>query len=1466
MQTVRRLTHVLVIVLTLVIGAAAAAIIVSQTAWFKNWLRGFVVAQANQYLNGTVSIERLGGNLFFGVEMENIGVSMGGSQIVAVKDLGLKYNVIDLITKGLSVDEIRLDKPVIYLRRDGDTWELSRLVKKEQTEADRSGPGKPIAIDAIEISDGQIAIDSPVGTSGVDVPKKFEHLDAKLSFKYEPVRYSIEITHVSFRGTEPSLALNALSGGIAVHDDAVHVEKLALRTAETSLSVDGAVQNYLTKPNLNLQITSDKLSIPEIARLVPALAGVKLQPAFEIKLNGPLDQLGVDMNVRSSAGDAIGRIVADVVEPGQSVRGDLTVRHIDLAQLLNDETQKSDITGNAHMDIHGDAFSKIDSLRGGVSIDSPRIVAAGYTAGPIFAKAQLEGGRRVALSAKASAYGASATASGRVTLPDFSDAHAQSRTVPFDISGQVRGVDLRKMPRELKIAPADTNVNADYHVAGSVTTGKNATQNVKADAKFQPSTLAGASIAGGSTAGVTINGKEIAYSADATVSDVDLERIGRAFDVAALASDRYASRINAHVVANGRGTTPKEMDLTAHGSITNTTLMGGTIPQLDFDAALGGDTVRVKADGRFAEVDPAVASGRKDLQGKVGGAITVDATIANVSEGVTPNTVDGDAMLTLEPSTIDGLEITKASLDATYHDSTGDIRTLEVVGRDLNVKASGTLALNETGQSNLKLHADSPSLETIGKLVDQPLLSGIAKIDADITGNRRELKATGNLTADDVKYGENGALTASNDFTATIPDLDAANASVTSRTHATFVTLGGQNINELDAKTTYQQKQVEFEATAKQPQRSLGVGGMVLLHPDHQEVHLKQLALDTQGQKWQLAPGSEATINYAADAVRVENLALVNGDQKIGADGTFGRPGDALKVTLANVDLANVDAMLLRPPQFTGRLDASATLSGTTEAPDVDAEFTVRQGGFRQFKYDSLGGKATYAGPGVTVDAKLQQNATAYITAKGYLPKALFGGAQGEHPDEHVAPASKGDTIDFHVESTPIDLGLVQGFTTALTNVTGTVQAKIDVTGSAYDPHPTGDITIAKAAFTVEPTGVGYTNFEGKIELQPDKVHIEKISLIDNHSSPLSITGDLAMHEREIGGVSIALKADDFKVLDNKLGNIRIQSDMRLTGELSAPRVEGNLGLTTGRLDLDRVMAEVGDSAYATQQTEYQTPANASASTKPSPYEALQMDLHVTVPNDFVVKADDLKAPGAPIGLGALLITLGGDVYVSKVPYDQIRITGAVNTVRGHYDFQGRRFDILRDGTVRFEGLDDFDPTLDIRTQRVIQAVTANVDVRGTLRQPDIVLSSVPPLEQADILSLIVFNQPLNSVGEGQQISLMQRAQAMATGAVASQFARSIGNALNLDEFEINMAPEQGGGPQLTVGQQLGENLYVKVQQGLGEIGQTNFILEYELTKWLRLRTNVLQGSSTQASLFQRQQGSGADFLFFFSY
>ena len=57
-----------------------------------------------------------------------------------------------------------------------------------------------------------------------------------------------------------------------------------------------------------------------------------------------------------------------------------------------------------------------------------------------------------------------------------------------------------------------------------------------------------------------------------------------------------------------------------------------------------------------------------------------------------------------------------------------------------------------------------------------------------------------------------------------------------------------------------------------------------------------------------------------------------------------GGSGDALNVTLTNVDLASVDAILLRPPQFSGRLNATSTVSGPKAAPDVQAEYERLRG------------------------------------------------------------------------------------------------------------------------------------------------------------------------------------------------------------------------------------------------------------------------------------------------------------------------------------------------------------------------------------------------------------------------------------------------------------------------------------------------------------------------------------------
>src|SRR5918992_1424055 len=146
MRWLRRSLQVVALVGTLIVGVLAVALIVSQTPWFRDWLRRYIVRESEQYLNGQLSIGGLGGNLFFGVQLTDVALDVSGERIVAVKDLELDYSVFRLISSGMVLDDIKLNQPSIVLERGANGWNLARVVKEQRQEADREGPGTPLAL------------------------------------------------------------------------------------------------------------------------------------------------------------------------------------------------------------------------------------------------------------------------------------------------------------------------------------------------------------------------------------------------------------------------------------------------------------------------------------------------------------------------------------------------------------------------------------------------------------------------------------------------------------------------------------------------------------------------------------------------------------------------------------------------------------------------------------------------------------------------------------------------------------------------------------------------------------------------------------------------------------------------------------------------------------------------------------------------------------------------------------------------------------------------------------------------------------------------------------------------------------------------------------------------------------------------------------------------------------------------
>ncbi|HEX2461994.1 MAG TPA: hypothetical protein VHJ58_17740, partial [Vicinamibacterales bacterium] len=591
-------------------------------------------------------------------------------------------------------------------------------------------------------------------------------------------------------------------------------------------------------------------------------------------------------------------------------------------------------------------------------------------------------------------------------------------------------------------------------------------------AAFDESTLAGASIAPGTTGEITFGRGAPAYAARGEVEHLDAQQVGRDFSIGFLKNDRYRSRISATFDVKGQGGGREALVLDATGTAVDSELFNAAWPRLDFTVRFMGSDVVVSAQGSFADLNPADVVPEEGAKGDLSGTLDLDATIRNYAEGITAESLDLSGQVNLTPSKIADLSIDSAAIEGTYSSRQGELTRLEAVGPDLKVSGHGPIALNDTGASNLELHAETSRLEEIGRLIGQPL-GGRAVVDATVTGNAQALKLAGMLEGSQVAYGEQSALTLKSTFDVTVPELLLENATVNANSTATFVEVAGRRIGQLTADATYSQSRLEFDAVAQEGKRELAVAGSAVLHPDHQELHLGDVTFRTEQIEWRTVPGSAAAVRFKKHRIEIDALQVASGDQRIEANGVLGSNTEGLRAHAENVDVAQLDQLLLGEQRLAGRLNADVTVSGPVDAPRAEGEFVLNQGAFRQFAFESLSGKVDYVGKGVNLDVMLQQSPSARLTARGYAPLSFFR-RNAEPREGHETPTA-GEGIELQISSSPIDLGVVQGFTSYVTNVTGVLQAQVKVTGTGRDPHFEGIVDVRGGAFTIPDLGTTYT-------------------------------------------------------------------------------------------------------------------------------------------------------------------------------------------------------------------------------------------------------------------------------------------------------------------------------------------------------------------------------------------------------
>jgi translocation and assembly module TamB len=214
---------------------------------------------------------------------------------------------------------------------------------------------------------------------------------------------------------------------------------------------------------------------------------------------------------------------------------------------------------------------------------------------------------------------------------------------------------------------------------------------------------------------------------------------------------------------------------------------------------------------------------------------------------------------------------------------------------------------------------------------------------------------------------------------------------------------------------------------------------------------------------------------------------------------------------------------------------------------------------------------------------------------------------------------------------------------------------------------------------------------------------------------------------------------------------------------------------------------------------------------------------------------------------------LSGNVRVLKAPQRQVDLTGRVDVVRGWFAFQGRRFE-LQNGAIEFTGGDKINPALNLVARYKLPAYQVDATINGTVEKPALTLASQPRLEQADILALLIFGRPIDSLNRNEQGALQQSAIGITSGYVASRIANSVSSALGLDNLGVDIRQVDFSGGQVGFGHYFGSKTYVSVSQQLtGERGR-EVGAEYQIAPDWKLGTSTSSTGSKGIDLIWQKR------------
>ena len=821
--------------------------------------------------------------------------------------------------------------------------------------------------------------------------------------------------------------------------------------------------------------------------------------------------------------------------------------------------------------------------------------------------------------------------------------------------------------------------------------------------------------------------------------------------------------------------------------------LSGRLVGVDIDAILEPDVPPVQLTARFAVsgagTDPATMNANFRVDGRFSGW----------------RADEDDAVL----------------LVAAIRAGTLDVDTLNARLATASVAANGEWRFNEPQQGAVTYALDIADMAPFGPylpMLGDSVAAGSLRGNGRIAGTLARMTLAGEATGTELRFGgwQAGALTATYELTTGSGALPVANI-VARATGIVTPTAGNFSEGNINLQMTPPALAFEAKATREQGGVFQVVATGNVPETGTKTINVQQASLDLESGTWALM--QPATIELLPDgttAVRGLVFAAAGSEGRMQLDGVV-RPFGSVDIQLAVAALpvADVQALLGQPPRVEGTLWANGNVRGGTENPLVDLTFRLQDGAVQGVPLTRAEGQITYRDNVTALDAVVVVDTVGHLDVDVQLPSRLsFGDSAGFELIDGVPLRGTVVAQEFSLASVAAAIPRIR-------DVTGRVNARVDLSGTPEAPVVAGTLTLAGGGLTVPELNQTYTEITGNLSFDGQRLVVNDLRARSDGWA--TVTGEILLERLDEPVMNINVGFDGFRPMGvEDQGDAAVFGTVSVTGPFDQMLMTGALRAEDGYF----VLPEFGPRGVSTALVDITQPASV-------------VGRNIEAPNTTGwmrnLEVRDLRVAfgeGVWLQTAEARIQLEGELRVSKIG-DATPITGTLTGTRGQYTMIAgpiiRRFQIVS-AEVRFLGQPTPDPAINIVARRTVVDPSArqlDVDVRigGTLSRPTLSIAGGEgaPVAESELLSFLLFGQSTASfagdVLPGDQV-LEQTFFGGLAEIGALELERSLGG-LGLDIFEVRFGQGGLGGitsPTFVFGRQLSDKLFITVETGVAAL------------------------------------------------